>query len=141
MLLDQSPIGKSPRSNPVTYLKAYDPIRRQFAGTQMARSYRYGPGHFSFNSPGGRCEVCTGSGHQKIEMHFMADLFIRCPECEGKRFKPRTLDIRYKGLNIHDVLNLTVDEGILFFDHVPAILNKLLILRELPAFRVPERAL
>ncbi len=130
VLLDQSPIGKSPRSNPVTYIKAYDPIRRQFAGTQMAKSYGYGPGHFSFNSPGGRCEACTGSGHQKIEMHFMADLFIRCPECEGKRFKSQALDIRYKGLNIHEVLNLTVDEGILFFDHVPAVVNKLLILRE-----------
>ncbi|MEE9240505.1 MAG: excinuclease ABC subunit UvrA, partial [bacterium] len=130
VLLDQSPIGKSPRSNPITYIKAFDPIRRQFAGTQMARSHGYGPGHFSFNSPGGRCEVCTGSGCQKIEMHFMADLFIRCPECEGKRFKPQALDIRYKGLNIHEVLTLTVDEGILFFDHVPAVVNKLLVLRE-----------
>lgn len=130
VLLDQSPIGKSPRSNPVTYIKAYDAIRRQFAGTQTARSYGYGPGHFSFNSPGGRCESCAGSGYQKIEMHFMADLFIRCPDCEGKRFKPQALEIRYKGLNIYEVLNLTTDEGILFFDHVPAIVNKLLTLRE-----------
>ncbi|MEE9255685.1 MAG: excinuclease ABC subunit UvrA, partial [bacterium] len=130
VLLDQSPIGKSPRSNPVTYTKAYDPIRRKFADTQTARGFGYGPGHFSFNSPGGRCEVCSGSGHQKIEMHFMADIFIRCPECEGKRFNPQALEVRYKGLNIHEVLSLTVDEGILFFDNVPAVVNKLLTLRE-----------
>ena len=130
VLLDQSPIGKSPRSNPVTYIKAYDPIRRQFADTQRARSFGFGPGHFSFNSTGGRCEACSGSGHQKIEMHFMADIFVRCPECEGKRFKTQTLEVRFKGLNIHEVLNLTVDEGILFFDHVPSIVNKLFVLRE-----------
>ncbi len=130
VLLDQSPIGKSPRSNPLTYIKAFDPVRRQFAETQTARAYGYGPGYFSFNSPGGRCEACSGSGHQKIEMHFMADIFIRCPECEGKRFKPRTLEVRYKGMNIHEVLGLTVDEGIVFFDHIPSIVNKLLTLRE-----------
>ncbi|MDP7372055.1 MAG: excinuclease ABC subunit UvrA [Nitrospinota bacterium] len=130
VLLDQSPIGKSPRSNPLTYIKAYDPVRRQFAETQTARTYGYGPGHFSFNSAGGRCEACSGSGHQKIEMHFMADIFIRCPECEGKRFKPQILEVRYKGMNIHEVLSLTVDEGILFFDHIPSIVNKLLTLRE-----------
>ncbi len=130
VLLDQSPIGKSPRSNPVTYLKAYDAIRRLFAETPRAQSMGYGPGHFSFNTPGGRCESCTGSGIQKIEMHFMADLFIRCPDCEGKRFKAEVMEIEYKGKNIHEVLNLTVDEAMLFFDHVPAVLNKLLILRD-----------
>ena len=130
VLLDQSPIGKSPRSNPLTYIKAYDPIRRQFAETKTAKGFGYGPGHFSFNSAGGRCDSCSGSGHQKIEMHFMADIFIRCPECEGKRFKPQTLDVRFKGLNIHEVLNMTVDEGILFFDHVPSIMNKLFVLRD-----------
>ena len=130
VLLDQSPIGKSPRSNPITYLKAYDAIRRLFAETPLARNMGYGPGHFSFNTAGGRCESCTGSGIQKIEMHFMADIFIRCPDCEGKRFKPQAMEIRYKDKNIHDVLNLTVDEASLFFDHVPSVLNKLLILRD-----------
>ena len=130
VLLDQSPIGKSPRSNPITYLKAYDAIRRLFAETPLARNMGYGPGHFSFNTAGGRCESCTGSGIQKIEMHFMADIFIRCPDCEGKRFKPQAMEIQYKGKNIHDVLNLTVDEASLFFDHVPSVLNKLLILRD-----------
>ena len=130
VLLDQSPIGKSPRSNPITYLKAYDAIRRLFAETPLARNMGYGPGHFSFNTAGGRCESCTGSGIQKIEMHFMADIFIRCPDCEGKRFKPQAMEIRYKDKNIHDVLNLTVDEAGLFFDHVPSVLNKLLILRD-----------
>ena len=130
VLLDQSPIGKSPRSNPITYLKAYDAIRRLFAETPLARNMGYGPGHFSFNTPGGRCESCTGTGIQKIEMHFMADIFIRCPDCEGKRFKPQAMEIRYKDKNIHDVLNLTVDEASLFFDHVPSVLNKLLILRD-----------
>ncbi len=130
VLLDQSPIGKSPRSNPITYLKAYDAIRRLFAETPLARNMGYGPGHFSFNTAGGRCESCTGSGIQKIEMHFMADIFIRCPDCEGRRFKPQAMEIQYKGRNIHDVLNLTVDEASLFFDHVPSVLNKLLILRD-----------
>ena len=130
VLLDQSPIGKSPRSNPITYLKAYDAIRRLFAETPLARNMGYGPGHFSFNTTGGRCESCTGSGVRKIEMHFMADIFIRCPDCEGKRFKPQILEVQYKGKNIHEVLNLTVDEASLFFDHVPSVLNKLLILRD-----------
>ena len=129
-LLDQSPIGKSPRSNPLTYLKAYDAVRRLFAGTPRARSMGYGPGHFSFNAPGGRCESCAGSGIRKIEMHFMADLFIRCPDCEGRRFKPQTMEIEYKGKNVHEALNLTVDEAMLFFGHVPPVLNKLLILRD-----------
>ena len=130
VLLDQSPIGKSPRSNPITYLKAYDAIRRLFADTPLAKNMGYGPGHFSFNTTGGRCESCTGSGIQKIEMHFMADIFIRCPDCEGRRFKAQTMEIQYKGKNIHEVLNLTVDEAGLFFDHVPSVLNKLLILRD-----------
>ncbi len=130
VLLDQSPIGKSPRSNPITYLKAYDAIRRLFAESPRARHMGYGPGHFSFNAVGGRCESCAGSGIRKVEMHFMADLFIRCPDCEGRRFKPQTLEVEYKGKNIHDVLSLTVDEAMLFFDHVPSVLNKLLILRD-----------
>ncbi len=130
VLLDQSPIGKSPRSNPVTYLKAYDPIRRLFAETPAARSKGFGPSHFSFNTVGGRCEECAGTGFQKIEMHFMADIFIRCPECEGKRFKPQTLEPRYKGLNIHDVLNLTVNEAADFFENSRPVVNKLLVLED-----------
>ncbi len=130
VLLDQSPIGKSPRSNPITYLKAYDAIRRLFAETQGARGMGYGPSHFSFNSPGGRCESCAGSGFQKIEMHFMADLYIRCPDCEGRRFKAQALEVRYRGLNIHEVLNLTVEEAIRFFDSAPSVVSKLLVLRD-----------
>ena len=130
VLLDQSPIGKSPRSNPITYLKGYDSVRRLFAETAAARGLGYGPGHFSFNSAGGRCESCAGSGFQKIEMHFMADLYVRCADCEGKRFKPQALEVRYKGLSIHEVLNLTVEEASLFFDDVPSIVSKLLVLRD-----------
>ncbi|MDA0998956.1 MAG: excinuclease ABC subunit UvrA [bacterium] len=130
VLLDQSPIGKSPRSNPVTYLKAYDVIRRLFADTTGARTLGYGPGHFSFNSQGGRCESCSGTGFQKVEMHFMADLFIRCPDCEGKRFKPQAMGVKYRGLNIHEVLNLTVEEAIMFFENSQTIVKKLHVLRD-----------
>ncbi|MBI3128019.1 MAG: excinuclease ABC subunit UvrA [Candidatus Tectomicrobia bacterium] len=130
VLLDQSPIGKSPRSNPITYLKGYDSVRRLFAETAAARGLGYGAGHFSFNAAGGRCESCAGSGFQKVEMHFMADLYIRCADCEGKRFKPQALEVRYKGLNIHEVLNLTVEEASLFFDDVLSIVSRLLVLRD-----------
>ena len=128
VLLDQSPIGKSPRSNPVTYLKAYDIIRKLFAETKKARSLGFTPGHFSFNSPGGRCTSCSGSGVQKIEMHFMADLFVTCSDCLGKRFSSHTLEIRYKDLNINQVLQLTVDEAIVFFHNISSIVKKLYIL-------------
>ena len=130
VLLDQSPIGKSPRSNPVTYLKAYDIIRKLFAETKKARSLGFTPGHFSFNSSGGRCSSCSGSGVQKIEMHFMADLFITCPDCIGKRFSPHTLEIKYKDLDINQVLQLTVDEAIVFFHNINSIVKKLYILRD-----------
>ena len=125
VLLDQSPIGRTPRSNPVTYIKGFDTIRRLFAETPGARNRRYGPGHFSFNVAGGRCERCKGDGSEKIEMHFMADLFVRCPECEGKRFRPSTLEVRYRGKNIHDVLSLTVNEALRFFAHEPSVVRRL----------------
>jgi excinuclease ABC subunit A len=115
VLVDQSPIGKSPRSNPVTYVKAFDEIRRIFADQPLARKRRYTPGTFSFNVRGGRCETCEGAGHLQIEMVFMADVFVPCDDCGGRRFKPDVLEVRVNGKNIHDVLELTVDEAIRFF--------------------------
>ncbi|HYW30643.1 MAG TPA: excinuclease ABC subunit UvrA [Gemmatimonas sp.] len=115
VLVDQSPIGRSPRSNPVTYVKAYDEIRRLFAEIPAARANGFGPGHFSFNVTGGRCEHCEGAGALEVEMVFMADVFVPCDACGGKRFKPDVLDIRFKGRNIADVLEMTVDESIRFF--------------------------
>jgi excinuclease ABC subunit A len=113
--VDQSPIGKSPRSNPVTYVKAYDEIRRLFSEVPLARTRGYGPGHFSFNVAGGRCEHCEGAGALEVEMVFMADVFVPCDACGGKRFKPEVLEVRLKGRTIADVLELTVDEAIKFF--------------------------
>ncbi|WP_434480966.1 hypothetical protein [Gemmatimonas sp.] len=115
VLVDQSPIGKSPRSNPVTYVKAYDEIRRLFSELPLSRTRGYGPGHFSFNVAGGRCEHCEGAGSLEVEMVFMADVFVPCDACGGKRFKPDLLEVRLKGRNIADVLELTVDEAIKFF--------------------------
>jgi len=115
VLVDQSPIGKSPRSNPVTYVKAYDEIRRLFSEVPLARTRGYGPGHFSFNVAGGRCEHCEGAGALEVEMVFMADVFVPCDACGGKRFKPDVLEVRLKGRNIADVLELTVDEAIKCF--------------------------
>jgi excinuclease ABC subunit A len=115
VLVDQSPIGKSPRSNPVTYVKAWDEVRRIFAAQPLAKSKRYSAGTFSFNVKGGRCEVCEGAGQIQIEMVFMADVYVPCDECGGKRFKPGVLEVKVNGKNIHDVLQLTVDEAIRFF--------------------------
>jgi excinuclease ABC subunit A len=115
ILVDQTPIGRSPRSNPVTYVKAYDEIRRLFSETPIARTRGYLPGHFSFNVAGGRCEVCEGAGAIEVEMVFMADVFVPCDACGGKRFKPEVLDARIRGKSIHDVLELTIDEAIRFF--------------------------
>lgn len=115
VLVDQSPIGKSPRSNPVTYVKAYDEIRRLFSETPLARTRGYGPGHFSFNVAGGRCETCEGAGALEVEMVFMADVFVPCEACGGKRFRPDVLEVRVRNRSIADVLNLTVDEAITFF--------------------------
>ena len=115
VLVDQSPIGRTARSNPVTYVKAFDEIRRIFAAQPLARKRRYTAGTFSFNVPGGRCETCEGAGHLAVEMVFMADVFVPCDECGGKRFKPEVLEVTVNGRNIHDVLNLTVDEAIRVF--------------------------
>ena len=115
ILIDQSPIGKSPRSNPVTYVKAFDEIRRIFADTPLARQRRYTTGTFSFNVAGGRCERCEGAGYLEVEMVFMADVFVPCDDCGGKRFKPEVLDVTVNGKNIYDVLDMTVDHAIRFF--------------------------
>jgi excinuclease ABC subunit A len=115
VLIDQSPIGKTPRSNPITYVKAFDEIRRIFADQPLARKRRYHAGTFSFNVPGGRCETCEGAGHLEVEMVFMADVFVPCDDCGGKRFKPEVLEVMVNGKNIHQVLELTVDEAIRFF--------------------------
>jgi excinuclease ABC subunit A len=114
-LVDQSPIGRTPRSNPVTYIQVFDQIRNIFAGTQAARIHGYAPGMFSFNVPGGRCDECEGDGVVKVEMQFLADLFLPCDVCKGKRYKKEILDVRYRGKNIDDVLGLTVTEAIGFF--------------------------
>jgi excinuclease ABC subunit A len=114
-LIDQSPIGRSPRSNPATYLKLFDPIRKSFSGLPEARTKGYGPGFFSFNVPGGRCEECDGEGFQKIEMYFFEDVFVKCPACDGTRYSTEALKISYKGKNIDDVLNMTIDEAAEFF--------------------------
>jgi excinuclease ABC subunit A len=114
-LVDQSPIGRSPRSNPVTYIKVFDLMRDLLAHTQSARMRGYMPGHFSFNVPGGRCDVCEGDGFQKIEMQFLADLYLTCESCKGKRFKQEVLEVRYHGKNVDDILKMTVTEAIGFF--------------------------
>jgi len=129
-LIDQTPIGRSPRSNPVTYLKIFDSIRRLFAEQQDARSHGYGPGFFSFNVPGGRCEICRGEGYQKMEMYFFEDLFVKCEECGGKRYKPDTLRVAYRDKNINDVLNMTVDEAADFFPDIPQIKNRLFLMKD-----------
>jgi excinuclease ABC subunit A len=115
VLIDQEPIGRSPRSNPVTYVKAFDEIRRVFADTPLARQRKYSPGTFSFNVAGGRCEACEGAGAIEVEMIFMADVFVPCDECGGKRFKPDVLEVTVHGKSIHDVLNLSIDEALRFF--------------------------
>jgi excinuclease ABC subunit A len=130
MLVDQSPIGRTPRSNPVTYIKVYDAIRETFANTREAQSRGFEPSHFSFNVPGGRCEVCQGDGTVTVEMQFLADVELVCEECKGTRFKQQILDVRYRGKNIHDVLNLTVHEALGFFREVPKITNRLRVLDE-----------
>src|SRR2546425_2563586 len=130
ILVDQSPIGRTPRSNPVTYIKVYDAIRETFASTREAESHGYDPSHFSFNVPGGRCEVCQGDGTVTVEMQFLADVELICEECKGTRFKQQVLDVRYRGKNIHDVLNMTIREAITFFRDVPRITNRLRVLDE-----------
>ncbi|HET7871112.1 MAG TPA: excinuclease ABC subunit UvrA [Terriglobales bacterium] len=130
VLVDQSPIGRTPRSNPVTYIKAFDAIREVFAAVPEAQKRGYAAGHFSFNIPGGRCETCQGDGTVTVEMQFLADVELICEECKGTRYKAGVLEVRYKGRNIHDVLNLTVREAMQFFAGQPKILDKLRVLEE-----------
>jgi len=130
VLVDQSPIGRTPRSNPVTYLKAFDIIRELFASTAEAQRRGYTAGHFSFNIPGGRCETCQGDGTVTVEMQFLADVELVCDECKGTRYKSGILEIRYRGLNIHEVLALTVKEALLFFGDVPRLVAKLKVLAQ-----------
>lgn len=128
--IDQSPIGRTPRSNPATYTGFFTLIRNLFAGTQEARSRGYGPGRFSFNVKGGRCEVCQGDGLIKVEMHFLPDIYVTCDVCQGKRYNRETLEIHYKGKNISEVLEMTVEEGRDFFANIPAVARKLQTLME-----------
>jgi excinuclease ABC subunit A len=130
VLVDQSPIGRTPRSNPSTYLKAFDAIRELFAATPDAKKRGYTPGHFSFNIPGGRCEACQGEGIVTVEMQFLADVELICEECRGTRFKSGVLEVRYREKNVHEVLQLTVREALAFFAGVPKITSKLRILEE-----------
>ncbi len=123
--IDQSPIGRTPRSNPATYTGIFTPVRELFAGTQESRSRGYAPGRFSFNVKGGRCEACEGDGVTKVEMHFLPDIYVPCDVCKGKRYNRETLEIRYKGKNIHEVLEMTVEDAHKFFENVPAIFKKL----------------
>jgi excinuclease ABC subunit A len=130
VLVDQSPIGRTPRSNPVTYIKAFDAMRELFASLPEAKKRGFGAGHFSFNIPGGRCEVCQGDGTVTVEMQFLADVELICEECKGTRYKPQVLDVRYRGKNIHEVLTLTVKEALKFFAEAPKITDKLRSLDE-----------
>ncbi len=131
VLVDQQPIGRTPRSNPVTYLKAFDPIRELFAATKDAKALGFTSSHFSFNVPGGRCETCEGAGVVRVEMQFLADVFVPCDDCDGKRFKPQVLEVQYKGRNIDQVLDLAVREALTFFGNTPKVLRRLRVLEEI----------
>ncbi|MCG2709244.1 MAG: ABC-ATPase UvrA, partial [Thermodesulfovibrionales bacterium] len=130
-LIDQTPIGKSPRSNVLTYLKMFDPIRRLFSEQHEAKAHGYGPGFFSFNVTGGRCETCRGEGYQKMEMYFFEDLYVTCEACGGKRYKPEALRITYKGKNVNDILNMTVDEASDFFSDTPQVTGRLSLMKDI----------
>jgi len=123
--VDQSPIGRTPRSNPATYTGLFTPIRDLFAGVPAARERGYGAGRFSFNVKGGRCESCQGDGVLKVEMHFLPDIYVACDVCHGKRYNRETLEIQYRGRNIHQILEMTVEQGAEFFNAVPVIARKL----------------
>ncbi|MBO5789480.1 MAG: ATP-binding cassette domain-containing protein, partial [Clostridia bacterium] len=123
--IDQAPIGRTPRSNPATYTGLFSDIRDLFAKTAEARARGYSPGRFSFNVKGGRCEACEGDGVKRIEMHFLPDVYVKCDQCHGTRYNRETLDCLYKGKNIADVLHMTVEEGLHFFEGIPAITKKL----------------
>ncbi len=123
--IDQSPIGRTPRSNPATYTGVFDYIRDLFAGTNEAKMRGYDKGRFSFNVPGGRCEACSGDGVLKIEMHFLSDIYVPCEVCKGKRYNKETLEVKYKGKTISDVLDMTVEEALDFFQNLPRIKSKI----------------
>ena len=131
VLVDQTPIGRTPRSNPVTYLKAFDPIRELFAQTREARARGLSASHFSFNVPGGRCDGCDGEGVVRVEMQFLADVFVPCDQCDGTRFKPQVLEVTYRGRSVHDVLQMTVHEALQFFGASPKVLRRLEVLDEI----------
>ena len=128
--VDQSPIGRTPRSNPATYIGLFDQIRDLYSKTQEARARGYKPGRFSFNVKGGRCEVCRGDGQIKIEMHFLPDIYVPCEQCHGKRYNRETLDIRFKGKTIADVLDMPVEEALEFFAHIPKLKRRLQTLHD-----------
>jgi excinuclease ABC subunit A len=128
--VDQSPIGRTPRSNPATYTGLFTPIRELFAGVPAARERGYEPGRFSFNVKGGRCEACQGDGVLKVEMHFLPDIYVPCDVCHGKRYNRETLEVQYKGKNVHDVLKMTVEQAHAFFSAVPIVARKLKTLLE-----------
>jgi excinuclease ABC subunit A len=130
-LVDQTPIGRTPRSNPVTYLKAFDPIRELFSLTKDAKARGLTASHFSFNVPGGRCEACQGEGEVRVEMQFLADVFVPCDQCDGMRFKPQILEVRYRGKSVHQVLEMTVREALTFFSQSPKVLRRLQVLDEI----------
>ena len=125
VVIDQSPIGRTPRSNPVTYTGVFSAIRDLFASVPESKAKGYSAGRFSFNVKGGRCETCSGDGVIKIEMHFLPDVYVTCDECGGKRYNKNTLEVKYKGKNINDVLNMTVEDALEFFYNLPSIKNKL----------------
>ena len=128
--IDQSPIGRTPRSNPATYTGVFDMIRDLFASTPDAKAKGYNKGRFSFNVKGGRCEACSGDGIIKIEMHFLADIYVPCEVCHGKRYNRETLEVRFKGKSIADVLDMTINRAVEFFENVPQILNKIKVIQE-----------
>ncbi|MGO9614203.1 MAG: excinuclease ABC subunit UvrA [Dissulfurispiraceae bacterium] len=130
-LIDQSPIGKTPRSNPVTYLKIFEPIRKIFSRQPESKVHGYAPGFFSFNISGGRCETCKGEGYQRMEMYFFEDIFVKCEDCKGKRYKAEVLNVTYKGKNVSDVLDMTIDEAVEFFHEVSEITSKLHLMKDI----------